>query len=293
MANNPYADANSSNPDGTAIGAHLVNGQLIDNGDGHVLTPDERQQRLTALKSGDAVLAPPASGKAGDPPQFVAKTDLPAYMKQQGQNAANYGVQSWQKNPALVALGGGVLGLGALGAAGVGPLAAGSGFGGDAPTGGTSPTGSPTPGSSPVGNTPASPAGSSPGLLQQFTNLLSSPAAKTALGVAEGVNAAELGKKATDFANTAATDANNAYAQNAPLRTQGLQALQGAIGRNPFSGAATPATGQPSATAGASTGLSPLGAAPTTPPGLPKPSGLQPMVMPQKAPATTSTPGGY
>lgn len=66
-----------------------------------------------------------------------------------------------------------------------------------------------------------------------------------ALGAAQGVNAAMLGKKSSDFANKAFDLQNDSYTQRAPLRALGMQRLttptapnisgiQATTGANPF-----------------------------------------------------------
>jgi len=55
-----------------------------------------------------------------------------------------------------------------------------------------------------------------------------------ALGVAQGINAAQLQQKANQYATNAMGDVNASYNERAPLRAQALNVLPSAIAANPF-----------------------------------------------------------
>lgn len=79
--------------------------------------------------------------------------------------------------------------------------------------------------------------GSGNGFLGDVGHFLTSNNGKTALGIAQGINAALEQKKANDYAKQALGSIEASYNQRAPLRAQGLQMLQQAQLGNPYAGA--------------------------------------------------------
>lgn len=73
-----------------------------------------------------------------------------------------------------------------------------------------------------------------------------------ALGIAQGVNAAQLQKKSEDFANKSLGAVEQSYNERAPLRTMGVSSIQNALKANPF------AMGKPQMPLPPQAGVSPL-----------------------------------
>lgn len=63
------------------------------------------------------------------------------------------------------------------------------------------------------------------GLLSDISGFLTGNGGRNALGIMQGVNAAQLGQKSNQFANDAVNSAQSAYAAKAPLRVAGIQGL--------------------------------------------------------------------
>jgi hypothetical protein len=75
------------------------------------------------------------------------------------------------------------------------------------------------------GASPGSANGNSGGLLQSIEGLITGNGGLNALGIAQGVNAASLGKQSSDYAKDALGSATSAYNDKAPLRTAGQAGL--------------------------------------------------------------------
>lgn len=71
---------------------------------------------------------------------------------------------------------------------------------------------------------------------------------KNALGLAQGINAAQLGAKENQYAQDAANTVNQSYNDRAPLRVAGLQGMLNAGRGNPFGGSPTGSPNQAAAT---------------------------------------------
>ena len=71
-------------------------------------------------------------------------------------------------------------------------------------------------------------------LLGQAGQFLTGNGGMNALGVAQGINAAQLQQKSNQYATNAMGDVNASYNERAPLRAQALGVLPSAIAANPF-----------------------------------------------------------